>query len=112
VADHLSFLGEIPLRFDHRGHRAAPLMFGPEGLRTIVKLAIEIVGSERLSFTLEIHPTFEQRSLGDAAPIFNHWTDKTNAEKMNHWLSVLSDNRRLLMKILASAGQTRDKPTH
>jgi hypothetical protein len=87
-------------------------MFGPGGLRTIVERAMDAVKSERASFTLEIHPTSEQLALGAGAPLFNHWTDKTNAEKMNHWLSVLSDNQRLMMKFLASAGQTRDKPTH
>jgi len=34
--------------------------------------------------------------LGDAATLFSHWRDKTNAEKMNHWLAVLQANHRLL----------------
>jgi hypothetical protein len=96
VSDHLSFLTEIPLRFEYRGRRSTPLMFGPAGLGRLVAKAIEAIG--RVSFTLEIHPTAERLSLGDAAPLFGHWQDKTNAEQMNHWLSVLGQNHALLLE--------------
>ena len=96
VSDHLSFLTEIPLRFDYRGRRSSPLMFGPAGLGRLVAKAIEAIGG--VSFTLEIHPTAERLELGDAAPLFGHWTDKSNAEQMNHWLSVLGQNHTLLLE--------------
>jgi hypothetical protein len=101
VSDHLSFLAEIPLHFEYRGLRSVPLMFGPVGLRRIVGKAIETIG--RVSFTLEIHPIAEGLSLGDAAPLFGHWLDKTNAEQMNHWLSVLSQNHALMLEAIKDA---------
>jgi len=96
VSDHLSFLAEIPLGFEHRGRRSAPLMFGPAGLSKIVAQALQTIDAARVSFTLEIHPTFERLPLGDAAALFGHWRDKINAEKMNRWLTVLQANHRLL----------------
>src|SRR5207249_1690760 len=96
VSDHLSFLTDIPLRVEYRGRRSVPLMFGPAGLGRVVAKAIEAIG--RVSFALEIHPTAERLSLGDAAPLFGHWQDKTNAEQMNHWLSVLGQNHALLLE--------------
>jgi len=102
VSDHLSFLGDIPLPFEHRGRRSAPLMFGPDGASRIATRADEKIGIQRVSFTLEIHPTFEQMPLGEAASLFRHWVDKTNAEKMNHWLAVLTRNHKLLAESLAS----------
>jgi hypothetical protein len=96
VSDHLSFLAEIPLRFEHRGRRFAPLMFGPSGLQRIVAKALECIAPAPPSFTFEIHPTFERLPLGDAAPLFAHWADKTNAEMMNHWLRTLARNHSVI----------------
>src|SRR5438093_1795941 len=67
VSDHLSFLTEIPLRFDYWGRRVTPLMFGPAGLGRIVAKATEV--TSRASFRLEIHPTADRLSLGDAAAL-------------------------------------------
>src|SRR5438093_7275274 len=53
VSDHLSFLTEIPLRFDYRGRRSVPWLFGTAGLGRIVAKAIEAIGGG--SFSLEIH---------------------------------------------------------
>jgi hypothetical protein len=103
VSDHLSFLTEIPLRFEDRGRRSVPLMFGPAGLTRIVAKAIEAIGRKQVSLTLEIHPTTDRLPLGDAAPLFGHWRDKTNAEQMNHWLSVLTQNHRLLLEAVKAA---------
>jgi hypothetical protein len=103
VSDHLSFQLEIPLSFEYAGRRAVPLMFGPAGLAQVVAKAIEAVGHERLSLTLEIHPTFERLPLGDAAGLFTHWHDLTHAEQMNHWLSVLAQNHDLILKTLSPA---------
>jgi hypothetical protein len=106
VSDHLSFLSEIPLRFEYRGRRSVPLMFGPAGLRRIVAKASEAIGV--VSFTLEIHPTFERLSLGDAELLFGHWRDKTNAEQMNHWLSVLARNHALLLECIHAVSSPGD----
>jgi hypothetical protein len=38
--------------------------------------------------------------LGDAAPLFRHWRDHTNAERMNYALSVLAQNNVLLSSAL------------
>jgi hypothetical protein len=96
VSDHLSFLGEIPLSFQFQGRSSLPLIFGPNGLAQIAQTAVESLGPEQVSFTLEIHPTNDRLPLGDATPLFDHWRDKSNAEQMNHWLSVLARNHRLL----------------
>ena len=96
VSDHLSFLARIPVRFDYQGRHSLPPMFGPEGLADIVRAALGAVPAGPVSFTLEIHPTFDRLELGDAAPLFSHWKDKTNAEQMNHWLDILSRNHHLV----------------
>ena len=103
VSDHLSFLTAIPVGFDWRGRRTLPLMFGPAGLAQIVSHALRINAGKLLSFTLEIHPTAGQLPLGDASTLFSHWRDKTNAQKMNHWLSVLGENHRLLRAAIVTA---------
>jgi|ERR1051325_1233902 hypothetical protein len=100
VSDHLSFLIEMPLNFEYRGRRSVPLMFGRSGLQQIVRRAIEAIGRQKVSFTLEIHPGHGQLALGDAAGLFNHWTDKTNAERMNQWLAVLRQNHEALLEAL------------
>lgn len=104
VSDHLSFLTGIPLGFEHRGRREARLMYGPGGLFEIIAAAMRAIGGERLSCTLEIHPPVGRLPLGDAEPLFHHWRDKTNAEKMNTWLSVLAENHQLLQLAITAAG--------
>ena len=108
VSDHLSFLTEIPIRFDYRGQRSVPPMFGPAGLGRIVAKAMEASGG--VSFTLEIHPTADCLPLGDAEPLFGHWRDKTNAEQMNHWLSVLGRNHALLLESIKAVSGPGDSP--
>jgi hypothetical protein len=105
VSDHLSFLAEIPLPFEYRGRRSAPLMFGPDGLAQIVKQAVERVPPAPVSFTFEIHPTFERRPLDDAAQLFAHWSDKANAERMNHWLWTIASNQRLIAPPAGGSGR-------
>jgi hypothetical protein len=100
VSDHLGFDAQIPLSFDYHGRGTVPPMFGPKGLEKVVERAVRAMGARGLSFTLEIHPLFERSPLGSAAPLFAHWTDKTNAEQMNHWLDVLARNHQLLQKAL------------
>jgi hypothetical protein len=87
-------------------------MFGPAGLGRLVAKAIAAIGD--VSFTLEIHPTADRLPLGDdVVPLFGHWRDKTNAEQMNHWLSVLSLNHALMLEAMKdvlslSASQIHD----
>lgn len=96
LQDHLSFLGEIPIPFQYNGGQSLPLMFGPKGLIDIASAAMALMGPDKLSFTLEIHPSEGRMPLNDASGLFDHWRDKTNAERMNYWLNVLSQNKRLL----------------
>jgi hypothetical protein len=100
VSDHLSFLTEMPLGFEYRGRRSVPLMFGRAGLQQIARKALQAIGRERASFTMEIHPPSGQLALSDAAPLFNHWVDKNNAERMNQWLAVLAENHAALLEAL------------
>jgi len=108
VSDHLSFLTEIPVEFEHSGRRALPLLFGPEGLNNLLGTALEALDPQRCSFTLEIHPPEGRRPLDDAAQLFGHWADKTNAERMNHWLAVLSENQQLILNEIRSRNSTRE----
>lgn len=105
VSDHLSFLTEIPLSFEYGGRRAVAPMFGPAGLSKLVTRAVELMGPRRTSFTLEIHPTGERLPLDQAASLFEHWSDKANAEKMNHWLAVLTRNHQLLRQAIEAASR-------
>ena len=98
VSDHLSFRTEIPIPFEHQGRRVLPTLFGPTGLTQIIHMALGSLGGSNCTFTLEIHPPEGRRALGDAANLLNHWIDKTNAERMNHWLAVLRENQQLVFK--------------
>lgn len=71
-------------------------MFGPSGLERIVKESLSMLPSEKVSFSLEIHPPEGRLGLGNASRLFEHWADKGNAERMNFWLSVLTANHKLL----------------
>jgi len=103
VSDHLSFLAKIVSGVSHDNNLQTVPMFGRQGLFQIVAQAIQNFGRERISFTLEIHPTMERLALGAEAGLFQHWRDKTNAEKMNHWLSVLSENHQALRESIQAA---------
>lgn len=96
LADHFSFLERLPIPFDYQGRRSLNMMYGPGGLAAIVSAALEAARPPRASFTLEIHQVEGRLPLGDAARLFSHWQDTTNAERMNYWLSVLSDNAILM----------------
>jgi len=98
VSDHLSFLTEIPVPFEYKGRRHLKLMFGPFGLLKLISESLRILGPERVTFSLEIHPTEGRLYLGNASYLFNHWVDKGNAERMNRWLSVIRMNHELVMK--------------
>lgn len=100
VSDHLSFLARIPIPFEYEGRRSLPPMFGPEGLKDFVAESSSLLGLERVSYSLEIHPTGDRLPLAEEdRPLFRHWPDKTNAEKMNYWLSVLKENQGLILEM-------------
>lgn len=103
VSDHLGFEVGIPINFEYHGRRTLPTMYGPAGLAKVVSRALELLGAKRLSFTLEIHPTGARLPLGDASALFQRWTDKTNAEQMNHWLALLARNHELLLQAIREA---------
>jgi len=73
----------------------APL-YGPAGLASIVTAAVEACSTGRASLTLEIHQAEGRLPLGDAAGLFRHWRDTTNAERMNYWQAVLAENHLLV----------------
>jgi hypothetical protein len=105
VCDHLSFFQTFPIPFLFNGTTELDPMYGPSGLSKIVFHAFNKPNFAPTTLTLEIHPIIEGRkSLDDGAYLFNHWTDKTNAEQMNRWLSVIVDNYRLLESELRDLG--------
>ncbi len=97
VSDHLSFLSQIPIPFEFEHKWSLDPMYGPAGLFRIISKAMELTGPAAVSFTLEIHPTEGRLPLRDAACLFEHWRDQTNAERMNYWLSVLHENHLLVL---------------
>jgi len=105
ISDHISFLSEIPIPFEYNGEHVLLPMFGPSGLSEIVDETLKTLSPDLVSFTLEIHPEEGRIPLSDASHLFYHWTDKTNAERMNYWLSVLKQNYRLLLDACKSSGK-------
>ena len=96
LRDHFSFLTRLPIPFSYEGRRSLSTMYGPGGLASIVSTATGACAPQGVSFTFEIHQVEGRLPLGDAAWLFPHWQDTTNAERMNHWLSVLSENALLI----------------
>jgi len=96
LRDHFSFLARLPVPFSYQGRRSLSMMYGPDGLASIVSTAIDACPPRAVSFTAEIHQVEGRLPLADAAWLFPHWQDTTNAERMNYWLSVLSDNVMLI----------------
>ena len=96
LRDHFSFLTRFPLPFSYQGRRSLSMMYGLEGLASIVSTAIDACPPQAVSFTVEVHQVEGRLPLADAAWLFSHWQDPTNAERMNYWLSVLSDNTMLI----------------
>jgi hypothetical protein len=95
LPDHFTFLMRLPIPFSHDGRQSLATMYGPAGLAAIVAAAADACDPDRVSFTIEIHQVEGRLPLGDAAGLFRHWQDTTNAERMNHWLSVLAQNAML-----------------
>ena len=95
LRDHFSFLTRLPIPFSYQGRQSLDMMYGPGGLASIVSAAIGACPSG-VSFTVEVHQVEGRLPLADAAWLFPHWRDTTNAERMNYWLSVLSENAMLV----------------
>jgi hypothetical protein len=103
LRDHFSFLMWLPIPFSYQGRRSLSMMYGPGGLSSIVSTALSACPPQAVSFTLEIHQVEGRLPLADATWLFPHWQDVTNAERMNYWLSVLSENVMLI---------SQDRPGH
>jgi hypothetical protein len=111
LRDHFSFLMRLPVPFSYQGRRSLKMMYGPDGLASIVSTAIDACPPQDVSFTIEVHQVEGRLPLGDSAWLFPHWRDTTNAERMNYWLSVLSDNAMLVPDgIEKAADQARSAP--
>jgi hypothetical protein len=110
LADHFSFLTRLPIPFSYQGRRSLSMMYGPSGLDSIISAATQACRGAGVSFTLEIHQVEGRLPLADAAPLFAHWRDTTNAERMNYWLSVLSDNALLMSPGIAELSRSSDRP--
>ncbi len=98
LRDHFSFLTWLSIPFSYQGRRSLSMMYGPGGLASIVSTAISACPPQAVSFTLEIHQVEGRLPLADATWLFPHWQDITNAERMNYWLSVLSENVMLISR--------------
>src|SRR6266487_3154584 len=96
LRDHFSFLTRLPIPFRYQGRQSLNMMYGPGGLASIVSTAIDACPPQGVSFTVEVHQVEGRLPLSDAAWLFAHWQDTTNAERMNYWLSVLSENAILM----------------
>lgn len=101
LADHFSFLTRLPVPFSYDGRRSLSMLYGPGGLASIVSTAIGACRPGGVSFTIEVHQAEGRLPLGDAASLFRNWRDTTNAERMNYWLDVLSQNAMLISQSIA-----------
>ena len=95
LPDHRSFLYRLPIPFVHDGRCSLAPLYGPAGLAQILHAAVQAGGAHPPSFTLEVHQAQGRLPLDDAADLFQHWRDLTNAEAMNYWLSVITANQIL-----------------
>jgi hypothetical protein len=103
LKDHFTFLRRLPIPFSYQGRQSLSMMYGPGGLESVIWAATEACRPGGASFTLEIHQVEGRLPLADAARLFAHWDDLTNAERMNYWLSVLGENAILLSECLAAS---------
>jgi sugar phosphate isomerase/epimerase len=99
LSDHFGFLNRLPIPFVHRGLRALDPLYGVTGLAAILT-ATHAFAPGQVSLTLEIHQVDARLPLGDAASLFDHWSDPTNAERMNAFLSVLTQHSMLVAALL------------
>ena len=102
LADHFSFLNRLPIPFAWEGRYSLELMYGLPDLTQVLATIARNCPFDRTSITLEIHQSEGRLPVGNAAALFAHWEDLTNAERMNYWLSVLTDNYTIVTTILDS----------
>jgi hypothetical protein len=100
LSDHFSFLTRLAIPFSYEGRQSLSTMYGPAGLASIVSTAVDAC-PQGASLTVEVHQAEGRLPLADAARLFPHWRDPTNAERMNYWLSVLSENAMLISQVIA-----------
>lgn len=98
LSDHFTFLRRLPVPFTYDGRRSLDMLYGPAGLAAVLSAA----PAGHASFTLEVHQVEGRLPLEDAAGLFAHWADVTNAERLNYWLSVLAQNAVLVGEGLRS----------
>ena len=110
LPDHFTFLRRLPVPFSYQGRRSLGMMYGPGGLAAIVSAATGACRPGAVSFTLEIHQVEGRLPLGDASRLFGGWRDVTNAERMNYWLSVLSENALLISQCIAELSPAAERP--
>jgi hypothetical protein len=109
LSDHFSFLFRLPVPFEYRGVRSLDPMYGPTGLAEILGEAVRRIAPEQLSLTLEVHQAEGRLPLyGEARGLFRHWSDPTNAERFNYWLSVIADNHVLARSALVGITNPAD----
>jgi hypothetical protein len=102
LADHFAFQWSLPVPFSWRGGRSLPTLFGVEGLALILRTARERIPEDRLSMTLEIHQGHGRLSLDpEAAALFGHWQDLTNAEQQNGWAALITQSAALVRALNA-----------
>jgi hypothetical protein len=97
LADHFSFLARIAVPFEAGAGRELSPLFGPAGLAQVLRRAERSCRPGEVTATLEVHQVEGRQPLPpqDIAALFGSWRDLQQAERMNHWLSVLADNHAL-----------------
>ena len=110
LADHFTFLTRLPVPFEFQGRRSLDMLYGPAGLDALVATAMTACAPGAASLTLEVHQVEGRLPLADAAGLFGHWQDLTNAERTNYWLHVLAENAMLVERSLAAHGPAPARP--
>jgi hypothetical protein len=100
LADHRSFLFRLPIPFPHLGRSSLDPLYGPAGLARILGAAVAAANGSGPSLTLEIHQAEGRLPLEDATGLFEHWRDRTNAERTNYLLSVIAANHVIAVSAL------------
>jgi hypothetical protein len=112
LSDHRSFLDRLPIPFACNGRCSLDPFYGPAGLARILHTAVQAGGAHPPSFTLEVHQSEGSLPLDDAANIFRHWRDLTNAERMNYWLSLITANHIITTTTLGDHSGVHQNSPH
>jgi hypothetical protein len=102
LSDHFSFLTRVPVPFTWEGRSSLAPMYGLCGLDQVLAAIVGHCAPGGSSATLEIHQSEGRLPLANAAGLFGHWTDLTNAERMNYRLSVLAGNHLIATTMLGA----------